>query len=162
MGKLTPQEIDEYFDIHLPYRTGILLEHYRMRNRSNGRFVRWRGRKARLDACFVAALVTARLYLNVLGIGKNGKSTALVNYKDKTDDVTVDDLGGKRVDVTAIAPADQKILLDFIIMADKAAAHFTRPHPHDRTTIPNVIKMIHGFLKTHLYDVVGRTDLEVL
>ena len=30
MGKLTPELIEEYFDVHLPYRTRILLAHYRM------------------------------------------------------------------------------------------------------------------------------------
>jgi len=67
MGKLTLTEIDDYFDKHLPYRRRILLAHYRMTRRP------WRGDPGQLDACFVAALVTARLFLNVLGISKNGE-----------------------------------------------------------------------------------------
>jgi hypothetical protein len=55
MGKLTPSQIDEYFDNHLPYRIRIMLAHYRMTRES------WTGDPGRLDACFVAALVTARL-----------------------------------------------------------------------------------------------------
>jgi hypothetical protein len=110
----------------------------------------------------VAALVTARLYLNVLGIAKNGKGTTLVSFRDKSDDITVDDFGGTRVNIASIPAADQKMLLDFLVMADKAAAHFTAPLPHDRTPIPKVIAMIHGYIKTHLYDVVGRTDLETV
>src|SRR4249920_3007214 len=36
MGKLKPKEIDEYFDVHLPYRTRILLAHYKMRHTAAG------------------------------------------------------------------------------------------------------------------------------
>jgi hypothetical protein len=61
---------------------------------------------------------------------------------------------------TSYRAIPQKMLLDFIVMADKAAAHFTAPYRHDRTTIPKVILMIHGYLKAQLYDVTGRTGLE--
>jgi hypothetical protein len=64
MAKLTAAQIDEYFEKHLPYRTGILLAHYRMTR------VPWTGDLGRLNACFIAALVTGRLFLNVLGVGK--------------------------------------------------------------------------------------------
>lgn len=90
MGKLTPVQIDEYFEKHLPYRTGILLAHYRMTRQS------WTGDSGRLNACFVAALVTGRLFLNVLGIGK--QSGVLDRFLPRSDDVTVDDLGGILID----------------------------------------------------------------
>src|SRR5258708_33353336 len=110
MGKLDANQINQYFEVHLPYRTRILLAHYKMRHNAVGNFVPWTGPQAWLDACFVASLVTARLYLNMLGIGK--KDNGLVNFEDKRDDVTVDDLGGKRVSISTISPPDQKILLD--------------------------------------------------
>jgi hypothetical protein len=163
MGKLTPSEVTEYFETHLPYRTRILLAHFKMRHDPvTGKFVAWTGNASWLDAGFVAALITARLYLNVLGIAKDGKGTALVKFKGHDDDITVDDLGGTRVSISSIPIPDQKVLLDFLIMSDKAAAHFTALLPHDRTVIPKVIVMIHGYIKTHLYDVVGRTDLETV
>jgi len=162
MHKLNANQINEYFDVHLPYRTRILLAHYKMRHTAEGAFVQWTGHQAWLDACFVASLITARLYLNMVGIGKNRHGTALVDFDAKRDDVTVDDLGGTRVSIPSISLSDQKMLLDFIIMADKAAAHFTTPIPHDRTTIPKVILMIHRYVKTHLYDVVGKAGLETV
>jgi hypothetical protein len=117
MGKLTPALVDEYFEIHLPYRTRVLLAHFKMRHDPvTGKFITWT--QSWLDAGFVAALVTAWLYLNVLGIAKNGKRTALVDLRDQGDDITVDDLGGRRVTIASIPPADQKTLLDFLIMAD--------------------------------------------
>ena len=110
--------------------------------------MQWTGKQAWLDACFVASLVTARLYLNMLGIAKKGNS--LVAFEDKGDDVTVDDVGGKRVSISTISQADQGRCCSIsILMADKAAAHFTTPKNHDRTTIPKVILMVHGYIKTH-------------
>jgi hypothetical protein len=112
MSKLTPELVDEYFEIHLPYRTGILLAHFKMRHDPvTGTYVPWTGTRSWLDAGFVAALVTARLYLNVLGIAKDRKGTTLVSFKEQDDDITVDDLGGRRVSIANIAPADQKMLL---------------------------------------------------
>ena len=67
------------------------------------------------------------------GIAKNGKGTKLVQFEARADDITVEDLGGRRVAIATISTADQKMLLDFLVMADKAAAHFTSPYPHDRT-----------------------------
>jgi hypothetical protein len=162
MCRLTKEDVEEYFDNHLPYRTRILLAHYKMRHTVSGEFVPWTGKQVFLDACFVASLVTARLYLNMLGIGKDGKGTTLKPYTGQRDDVMVDHLGGKLVDISTISEDDQNMLLSFIIMADKAGAHFTVPKPHDRTTIPNVIVMIHGLVKTHLYDATGRSGLETL
>jgi hypothetical protein len=51
----------------------------------------------------------------VFGIAKNGKGTALVNFRDQGDDLMVDDLGGRRVNIASILPADQKMLLDFLV-----------------------------------------------
>lgn len=128
MGKLTPEQVDEYFEIHLPYRTRILLAHFKMRHHADtGTFMSWEGTQPWLYAAFVAFLVTARLYLNVLGIGKDGGT--LVNFRAQADDITVDDLGGRRVDIATISATDQKMLLDFLVMADKEAAHFTSPYP---------------------------------
>jgi hypothetical protein len=117
MGKLTPVQIDEYFEKHLPYRTAILLAHYRMTRQS------WTGDPGRLNACFVAALVTGRLFLNVLGIGK--QSGVLDRFLPRSDDVTVDDLGGILIDPATLPAAERELFLNFLNMADKAAAHFT-------------------------------------
>jgi hypothetical protein len=148
MGKLTPEEINEYFEKHLPYRTGILLAHYRMTRTP------WADDVGRLNACFVASLVTGRLFLNVLGIGKQGQS--LAPYKPQVDDVTAVDLGGLNVELTALPIDEQTLLFDFLKMADKAAAHFTIPIAHDWAKAHEVILRIHHYLKVYLYDHTGR------
>jgi len=63
MGKLTRTEIDEYFAVHLPYRTRIMLAHYKMTHDRAGHDKAWTGNPAWLDACSIASLVTGRLYL---------------------------------------------------------------------------------------------------
>jgi hypothetical protein len=148
MGKLSPAEIDEYFEKHLPYRIGILLAHYWMTRGP------WTGDPGRLNACFVASLVTARMFLNVLGIGKKGG--ALAPYVPKPDDVTAVDLGGLLIDPATLPKTEHNLFLDFLKMADKAAAHFTIPIAHDWTKTHEVILRIRHYLKVNLYDHTGR------
>jgi hypothetical protein len=155
MGKLDAGQIEEYFAVHLPYRMRILLAHYKMTG-PNG----WRGNPAWLDACFVASLVTGRLFLNVLGVGKKGG--VLDCFAPQPDDVTVEDLGGKLLDPAALPTADRDLFLGFLTMADKAAAHFTLPMNHDWTKTHDVIRRIHHYLNVNLYDQAGRTGLEPL
>jgi hypothetical protein len=127
MGKLTPPQVEEYFDKHLPYRTGILLAHYRMTRGP------WTGDPGMLNACFVSALVTGRLFLNVLGVGKKkGKGGYVLDrYSPRPTDVTVDDLGGVLIDPATLPKAERDLFLHFLIMADQAAAHFTVPISHE-------------------------------
>jgi|SRR5271157_2865420 len=152
MGKLTPAEIEEYFAIHLPYRTGILLAHSRIRPP-------WPGNVGILNACFVASLVTGRLFLNFLGIGKKKKKDGtwtLDRFAAMPTDVTVEDLGGELIDPASLPQEDQDLFLPFIVMADQAAAHFTVPNNHDWTKTHEVIRRIHHYLKVNLYDKAGR------
>jgi hypothetical protein len=123
MGKLTASQIDEYFAEHLPYRTGIMLAHYRMARTP------WTGDVAQLNACFIAALVTGRLFLNVVGIGKMrvGDDVVLGRFSPQDADVMVDDLGGVPIDPAALPLADRDLFLNFLNMADKAAATSPRP-----------------------------------
>ena len=113
-----------------------------------------------LNGCFVASLVVGRTYLSMLGIGKSGNSVA--RFDAKQDDVTFEDLGGTLVDVSALTAAECDLLLGFIIMADKAGAHFTlrRTHPWERTG--EAIEWIYCHLKANLYDAAHRSGLEPL
>jgi hypothetical protein len=150
MGKLTSSQIDEYFAIHLPYRTRILLAHYRMTR------VPWFGDQAQLEAAFEASLITGRMYLNILGISKNRRDV-LVPPRIEKDDVSAADLGGSTIDLGALLPEDVWLLTGFLKMADKGAAHLNTPmqHPVEYTHI--AIARICELVKVHLYDATGRT-----
>jgi len=150
MGKLTASQIDEYFAIHLPYRTRILLAHYRMTRRP------WIGDLGQLEAAFEASLITGRMYLNILGISKNRRD-ALVPPRIEKDDVSAVDLGGTPVDLRTLSPADVSLFTGFLKMADKGAAHLTMPmqHPVEYTHI--AIVGICELVKAQLYDATGRT-----
>jgi hypothetical protein len=155
MGKLSKDEIERHFAEDLPYRTGVLLAHNKMTRKS---WTAQRGPVQWLNACFVASLVVGRTYLSMLGIGKSGN--ALAPFDVKPDDVTFEDLGGTLVDIGTLTGDECALLLGFIIMADKAGAHFTlrTSHPWERSH--EAIEWIYRHLKTNLYDAAKRTGLE--
>lgn len=160
MSKLSGQQIEGYFQHQIPYRVGILLAHYKMTHDRNGNNKSWTGSPGPLNACFVASLVTARAFLNLLGIGK--KSGVLCVFEPKSNDITAADLGGTCIDLATLSQNQKKLLLDFLKMADQAAAHFTTPQVHDWARTHEVITLVHGYVKAHLYDATGRTGLEAL
>jgi hypothetical protein len=117
----------------------------------------WTGDPGRLDARFVAGLVTTRLFLNVLGINRDKTGPALSCHIPHPDDVTADDLGGLLIDPATLPARERQLFLDFLKMADKAAAHFTVPITHDWTKTHDVVLRVHHHLKVCLYDYTGRT-----
>ncbi len=149
MGKLSARQIDEYFAIHLPYRTRILVAHYLMTRQP------WHGDRAQLEAAFEASLITGRMYLNVLGVSKN-KHDVLVPFRPKDDDVNATDLGGISIDIAALTADDVTLLTGFLKMADKGAAHLTLPMPHPVEQTHIAIIRICELVKAHLYDATGR------
>jgi hypothetical protein len=151
MDKLTAEQVAEYLDKHVPYRLGVLLAHYRMTRAP------WRGDPTILNACFIASLVTARVFLNMLGVGKRRDRSALMPIRDRDTDVLAHDLGGKLINPATLPSDEQRLLLDFLKMADQAAAHFTTPIAHDWTKTHDVIRHVHSYLKANLYDATGRT-----
>jgi hypothetical protein len=150
MGKLSAAQVEEYFAVHLPYRTRILVAHYRMTREP------WHGDRAQLEAAFEASLITGRMYLNVLGVAKN-KHDALVPFRPKNDDVSAADLGGTSINIATLTADDVSLLIGFLKMADKGAAHLTMPmrHPVEDTHI--AIARICELVKAHLYDATRRT-----
>ena len=148
MSKLQSDDINDYLDKHVPYRVGILLAHFRLVRQGRA------SSQAILDACFVASLVTARMFLNTLGIGKD--KTTLVRFRPLDTDVCVDDLGGVLIDPAILPPDEQDLFFKFLKMADQAAAHFTIPIVHDWTVTHDVVLRVHKHLKANLYDHVGR------
>ena len=69
---------------------------------------------------------------------------------------------GQYLSLCTLSEEDRSYFLQFIVMSNKAAAHLTGPRNHDLSIVHPTILRIHHFLKTNLYDAVGRTDLESL
>ncbi len=151
MGKLTDLQIEEYFDTHLPYRNGILLVHMKLCAPGP-----WHGDKHLLNASFEASLVTGRMFLNVLGVGKNSRDE-LEPYRFRKDDVSAEDLKGKLIDVQNLPHGEGDLFVGFLKMADKGAAHLTLPmkHPWDKTH--EAILRIQHYVRTNLYQATGRS-----
>src|SRR5260370_40748817 len=149
MAKLNTAEIEEYFDVHLPYRTRIMLAHFKMTREP------WHGDVAQLQACFEASLITGRMYLNVLGILKD-RHNKLIPNRFRADDVSAEDLGGTLVDPSRLSPNDHDLLIGFHRMVDTGAAHLTIPMPHPVSDSHKAIHRILELVKVHLYDRTGR------
>jgi hypothetical protein len=155
MGKLTEDQIGIYFSVHLPYRTRILLAHYRMTRTS------WTGDLGQLEACFEASLITGRMFLNVLGISRNPRDDELIRKKFRDDEVNVEDLGGNLVDPAKLASEDTALFRGFLKMADKAAAHLTTPMEHPWPKTHEAITRICHHLKANLYDHTARISPDI-
>jgi hypothetical protein len=142
MAILDQQAIERFYNDHLPYRTGILLAHYRMTRTS------YHGNPHQLNACFIAALVSGRVFLNFLGIAKEkGQLVAIkptVHTGAQGEDVRVEDLGGIPIDFAQMPASGKTLLYDFIVMADKSAAHFTAEMTHPWQRMDDAILCIHG------------------
>jgi len=65
-------------------------------------------------------------------------------------------MGGVLLDPNALSATDRDLFLNFLVMADKAAAHFTLPMNHDWTKTHDVILRIHHYLMVNLYNHTGR------
>lgn len=160
MGKLSNEQIKEYFDVHLPVRLRTLLAHYRMTHeRGTDKDKPYDKDLGELEACYLASLVSGRIILNLVGIGKDRKGL-LKPFDFKNDDVTADDLGGKLV-TFPLTPEDRDLFEAFLKMADKAAAHFTIPIHHPWWRSHEAILRIYDYARRHLYEATGRPVLPV-
>lgn len=160
VGTLSKIEIDKHFREDLPYRTGVLLAHYKMTRQP---WTAERGPTAWLNACFIASLIVGRTYLNMLGIGKSPDDLEKVGkHTCRNDDVCVQHLGGTLVDISKLTAEEHKLLRGFIKMADKAGAHFTRRGDHALDRTHEAIMWIHAHLKANLYEPTDRSGLEPL
>jgi len=150
MGKLSKEQIQTYFDEHLPYRNRILIAHKEICKKGS-----YHGDIALLQACFEASLITGRMYLNVLGLTKN-KNDEIINNNFRHDDVSVNDLGGELVEINNLKPKEKQLLLGFLKMVDKGAAHLTLPMKHQWEKTHEAIDFILDLLQKHLYDKVNK------
>jgi hypothetical protein len=153
MNKLPPQLLEEYFAIHLPYRLRILLAHYRMTRRT------WAGDQAQVEAAFEASVITGRLLLHVLGIGRTGNGVG--RPRVETDDVDATDLGTHPIDLSAIPKDDEKLFSEFIRMAHKASAHFTKPDTYAVEQTHIAITRICEYVKEHLFDKTMHRSVDI-
>ncbi len=151
MSKLTSEQIDEYFEIHLPYRNRILIAH-----KNICAIGPYHGNRAILESCFEASLITGRMYLNVLGIGKVNSRIQRPKYHTDDDNLNAEDLGGNLIDLSTLSQIDKEDFLNFLIMADKGAAHLTKPRVHHWENTHAVIDKIINYVKTNIYSPANR------
>ncbi len=149
-----PVNVEEWFDNHLKYRTRVLLAHYKMSHTPEGEKLSWtasRGPMSWLEACFEAGLVNGRMYLNFLGLSVSNDGPLRKIDKRRDDEVGIEHFGGACLDPLSLSESDRRLFHDFLVMANKGGAHFTKPRDYDLSIFHETILRIHAHLETSLY-----------
>ena len=144
---MTQDEIDRYFRDHIPYRLKLLLEYVDNDTASP---------PMKSHAHFIASIITGRLILQFLGIGTSSTKQCLVKYRPGDDDVNVTHLGGQAIEISTLGTGQQQAIYDYMVMANKAAAHFTMEMPHDYDDAHRIALVIFRLLQQHLYNPTNR------
>lgn len=166
---LTPDDINDCFERHLPYKLGMLRTWLRVYEKPKSLQVDCDFLRHIFHATIETAAVHARLFLHFLGVTvkiaeENGaKCRKLVPYDPRSDDLMVTALGGKCVEIGQIQKKDAELVAIFLEGTNKACAHFTlnSGHKFDWNDLPTVISLVEGWLRSNLYDVVGRAYPDV-
>lgn len=176
---LKPDEIEEFFNEHLPYRMKILMTYVNIEKDSNSCFRKDVGVR---NCTFEACLVMCRVLMNFLGLSsEKDNHPKLMGYKEwvlrdkskspdksKSDDVKVTDLHGEFdlrgefVDIDKDLTPEQKDLLARVyLMANKASAHLTyrNSYKYKPNELADAAELILKLIKTKLEDKVNRKIL---
>jgi hypothetical protein len=147
---LSESEIQEWFDVHLPYRVSILLAW-------NWRTLSKQPRDIRA-ALFEASLMHCRTLLDFMGIGLNkGEICKRHDYKVELNgdvhDLKVKDLGGSFIELSGLSSIELQICESVIRGAHKASAHLTHESQHGFK--PEALELtsllVAAYLHEHLY-----------
>ncbi|MBL7684386.1 MAG: hypothetical protein JNK00_13600 [Flavipsychrobacter sp.] len=157
--KLSPTEIEQFFDDHLPYKITQLKTHHCYKKYLNEKLSGTPlARKYEICAIEIS-FVAGRLFMDFLGLGLDKKDKKLVEKRPyKTDDITVIDLGGKWIDVNSLTEEQKNTLAIFYHRGNKGSAHLTweKREKDGWETLDDGVEIITSLLKTHLYDIVGK------
>ncbi len=121
----------------------------------------------RESAFIEAAIVSGRILLAFVGLGRNRKNGLQLAECRKhriedgvTDDVMIPDVGGRFVDVSSLESQAAEVLTQFYKGASKAAAHFTWDSGHrlDLDNLRQAIPIIRELVQFHLPPDPGNAE----
>jgi trans-2-enoyl-CoA reductase len=151
MKKLTPQQIEDQLTEHIPHRLCLLLT---FRDRQDW----FRKKAATMDNDLLrvskdAALISIRLFSQFLGLARPRRI--------EDDDVTIEMLGGERMDWRKLGKEDQKLLKGLLNRANKELAHLTSHYIHHEEfnkaqALIDGITLIERLLRQQLYGRLNR------
>ena len=156
--KLTTEEIEEFYNSHLPYKiTQLKTHHFYKREIKN--ILKGSPLAKKYSICAIEiSFIAGRLFLDFLGIGLDSKKNLIEKRKGKKDDINVTDLGGKWAELATLTKKEKEILEIFYHRGNKGAAHFT----WDKIDIDgwqyldDGVEIVVKLLNENLYSVVGR------
>lgn len=156
---LTPAQVEEYFNEHIPYRLNQLLG-FRLYKAHLGPGMS-RAMQRRIGPSMVeAAAISGRLFLDVLGVTETREGLA-PKTKWRRNDVSLLSFGLPLIHVNSIPVEDRSVLKTFLFQASKSTAHLTHnEEPMDGwKCLPAAVDIVETLLKRHLYQPLGRTML---
>src|SRR5437879_6383490 len=159
--QLTPDQVEEFFKVHLPYRLAMLTAHRDHQVKGTlGSYQR------ELMVCmFEAGLIACRVLLQFLGLGVKYRPTLHLvedhrywSYDGKiTDEIKVVDLGGSFVNVGSLSLSEAALLASVIDGASKSSAHLTyQATAFDWREFHPTVGLVERLLRTQPFDVVER------
>jgi hypothetical protein len=155
---LTSEDKQAFLDLHIPHRL-CLLTTFRDRQ------VWFKERIGEADCDLLrvskdSALISIRLFSEFLGLQLNGHKPRRLEERSgagRHDDILVDMLGGKRVLLADLSPAELPVIEGLLRRASKELAHLTSDYSdHNEFNTAGAftvgIDAIERLLQTHLYE----------
>jgi len=132
MRRLSDDERTEFRKKHLPYVIYVMRGHKRLCNckRMQDDKGGYNDDPCILEASFVGSLAAGRMLLHFLGVDVDGGQDRLKRHVWRfEDDLNMEGLGGSLADLDRLNAEEstRALLVGFLKMASKAAAHMTIP-----------------------------------
>jgi hypothetical protein len=152
---LSIEEIETFFETHLPYRLAMLNTFNN--NIWNDYEFRMSQDYIKLRICAVeSSRIAGRFFIQFMGL-KVERGVLISTTKVNSDDVHLCDLGGTNINPLTLNESDKETLIKVYLTGNKSTAHITFDSSKN-TGYPNVLdagaKLINKLLKDNLYDIV--------
>jgi len=154
---LSIEEIDMFFETHLPYRLAMLNTFNN--NIWNDSEFRKSPDYIKLRICAVeSSRIAGRFFIQFMGL-KVERGVLISTTKVNRDDVQLCDLGGTNINPLTLNDRDKEILIKVYITGNKSTAHITFDSLKN-TGYPDILdagtNLINKLLKDNLYNIVSK------
>lgn len=174
LNRISPiegEELNEWFEKHLPYRLDALTAHTRYFHYGSHYFSKVDAQAlSDIQICTIEmGILSCRKFMEFLGlkvsyINSNKQLKENIKYYEASEnksvsyEVKIKDLGGKFVKLNTLSNEQIDLLTKIYVMAHRTTAHTTTGSNDQGDTdyFHQAVMLVEHLVKTHLYDVVGR------
>lgn len=165
---LTKDQIDAWFNAHLPYLRVSLTNHLRVCEEPTLFASMSEQERHRARVCaYESGVLTCRKFIEFLGLSIKYNPYRLVEQREyyaaledrNSYEVKVIDLGGKWVELSKLTDQERELLQKIYLTGHRATVHLTdgSPYQGESEIFHDAVKLVDRLLKEHLFDVVGKT-----